>query len=93
MVTASGAHRCFVVAEPRREERNAPPPVLLMHHGNGTDGLRFCVDSMKHIATKQGVALVCTSASKGVWHLGSAAPNEETLPGETNVCDQSKNDE
>ena len=60
---ASGARRCFTLAEPHARQPPRPAPVLLMHHGNGTDGLRFCIDSMKHIATRHGICLLYTSPS------------------------------
>jgi len=93
LTVASGARRCFTLAEPYPRQPPRPAPVLLMHHGNGTDGLRFCIDSMKQVATKQGLALLCTSAANSAWQLGAPAPQLETLAGETNECDQSTNDD
>ena len=93
LTVASGARRCFTLAEPRPRQPPRPAPVLLMHHGNGTDGLRFCIDSMKQVATKQGIALLCTSAANSAWQLGTPASQLETLPGEANDCNQTTNDD
>ena len=48
---------------------------------------------LRLVATRQGIALLCTSAANSAWHLGRAAPALETAPGEANECNQTRNDD
>eukprot|EP00966_Prymnesium_polylepis_P292432 6753638-Prymnesium_polylepis.2 len=70
--------RCFCLSEPRRDGANWPAPVVVMHHGKGTDGSRFCVSPLRHAAVLRGVAVVCTNALNSSWVIGM--PSATTLP-------------
>ena len=70
--------RCFCVTEPKHADKRMPLPVVLLHHGKGTDGSRFCISPMRHAAATRGVVLVCTNALNNSWVLG--VPSTTAVP-------------
>ena len=67
VVDEQGRPRCFCITEPKKALE--PRPVIVMHHGHGAEGARFCVRKMRLAAAVRGVVLVCTSALNGSWQL------------------------